>query len=58
MAEGIFTKGREEKMANINDPATWGEFSKTTQDVLYRIRELFIEDISQFTKENQQKEEN
>lgn len=45
-------------MANINDPATWGEFSKTTQDVLYRIRELFIEDISQFTKENQQKEEN
>jgi hypothetical protein len=44
-------------MANINDPETWVNYSQETIDTLYRIRELFIEDISQFTKENQEAEE-
>jgi hypothetical protein len=44
-------------MANINDPETWENFSKETKDTLYKIRELFLEDISQFTKETKEIEE-
>ena len=44
-------------MANINDPKSWTDFPQETQDILYRIKELFTDDISQFTKNTEQEEE-
>ena len=43
-------------MANIHDPSTWGAYDDKTKQVLYKIKELFIDDTSQF-KEDQIQEE-
>jgi hypothetical protein len=44
-------------MANINDPESWSGFSEETKMALYRIKELFIDDISQFLENKEIEEE-
>jgi hypothetical protein len=43
-------------VANIHDPETWGQLDDDVKQALLRIKELLIDDISQF-KENTIQEE-
>jgi hypothetical protein len=44
-------------MANIHDPNTWGQFDDETKKTLLKIKELYIDDISQFKQEDKIQEE-